>query len=577
MMKRRNDPPDESTITPMPGTPGRSDQPWLWAVLLVVLTFLAYQRVWHAGFIWDDDDHLTANPTMTAPDGLRMIWSSLTFSRYYPLTLTTFWFERRVWGLNPMSYHVVNVAIQAINGILVFLILRRLRAPGAWLAACLWVLHPVNVESVAWITELKNVQSGFFFFLSLLCFLRFDAERNRRWYALALVCGLAAMLSKPSTVVLPLVLLLCVWWERGGWQRRDIVRATPFFGLACGMSALTILEQHGQVLRAGTAQWNLGMAGRLIIAGKATWFYAMKILWPAHLLFVYPHWKADVRSPLSWAPLAALAVAGVILGRFRRRPWCRAAWFGCGFFIVALLPVLGFFDVYYFRYSYVADHFQYLASVGLIALAASGGTLVCERIGRGADRAGAVVGAVLVLVLSALTWQQTGIYRNAETLWRDTLSKNPDCWLAHNNLGLVLEHRDRVAEAEAQYRLALQLFPDDVKAHVNLGNALVRQGKPSEAAQQYEEALRIQPDDARARINLGNVWLLQGNLSAAIGDYETALRIDPHSVEAHLNFGVALEQAGRVSEAIEQYEQALRLNPDLTAARNALARLRPGQ
>ncbi len=237
------------------------------------------------------------------------------------MTLTTFWFGRRLWGLDPLPYHLVNIGLHAINGILVFLILRRLRVPGAWLAACLWVLHPVNVESVAWITELKNVQSGFFFFLSLLCFLRFDAERNHRWYALALVCGLAAMLSKPSTVVLPLVLLLCVGWEHGGWQRGDIARATPFFGLACGMSALTILEQHGQVLRAGAGEWKLGMAERFIIAGKGIWFYAMKALWPVDLMFVYPRWEADARSALLWAPLAAVAVAGVILWRLRRRPW----------------------------------------------------------------------------------------------------------------------------------------------------------------------------------------------------------------------------------------------------------------
>ncbi len=177
--------------------------PWLLAIMLVVLTFVAYRPVCHAGFIWDDDDHLTANPAMTAPHGLRMIWSSLAVSRYYPLTLTTFWFEHRLWGLEPMPYHLVNIGFHAVNGILVFLLLRRWRIRAAWVAAMLWVLHPVNVESVAWITEMKNTQSGVFFFLTLLCFLRFDAGKDCHWYVMAVVCGMAAILSKPSTVVLP--------------------------------------------------------------------------------------------------------------------------------------------------------------------------------------------------------------------------------------------------------------------------------------------------------------------------------------------------------------------------------------
>jgi hypothetical protein len=216
-------------------------RPWLIALVFAVVTFAAYQPTWHAGFIWDDPEHLTANPAMTAPHGLKMIWSSLAVSRYYPLTLTTFWVQWRLWRLNPLPYHLVNIFLHTVNGFLLFLVLRRLKIPAAWVAAMLWVLHPVNVESVAWITELKNTQSGFFFFLSVLCFLRFDTDKKSGWYALAIVCGLAAILSKPSTVVLPLVLLLCVWWERGRWNRTDIVRTAPFFGLAVGMSMLTVI------------------------------------------------------------------------------------------------------------------------------------------------------------------------------------------------------------------------------------------------------------------------------------------------------------------------------------------------
>ena len=263
MVKREPDASATRQPVVVPASSTRSyfaDKSWLLVLALMVITFVAYAPVWRAGFVWDDDDHLTANPAMTTPHGLQMIWSSLAVSRYYPLTLTTFWIQRRFWGLNPMPYHVVNVALHAINGILLYLVLRRLRIPAAWLAAMLWVLHPVNVESVAWVTELKNTQSGAFFFLALLCFLRFEAQPERRWYTLAVLCGLAALLSKPSTVVLPLVLLLCAWWQRGRWRWADLVRTAPFFGLALGMSVLTIVEQRGHISGEGTQEWNLGLA-----------------------------------------------------------------------------------------------------------------------------------------------------------------------------------------------------------------------------------------------------------------------------------------------------------------------------
>ena len=545
-------------------------RPWLLALVLVIVTFAAYQPTWHAGFIWDDDDHLTANPAMTAPHGLKMIWSSLAVGRYYPLTLTTFWVQRRLWGLHPMPYHLVNVLLHATNSVLVFFLLRRLRIPAAWLAAAVWVLHPVNVESVAWITELKNTQSAVFFFLAVWCFLRSDAGAGRRWYGLALACGLAALLSKPSTVVLPLALLLCVWWERGTWRRADVLRIAPFLILALGMSALTVIEQRGHIQRESTAEWNLGIGERLVVAGKAVWFYASKVLWPARLTFVYPRWNLDAASIWSWLPLAGLVVGGVLLGVWRRQRWARAGMFGCGFFVLALLPVLGFVDVYYFRYSFVADHFQYLASLGLISLAASLGAAICEWTGQRGRDLGVVAAAIALLTLGVSTWRQARIYQDSETLWGDTLMKNPQCWMAHNNLGNVLVHEGKVSDAIGHYEQALRIKPDYAEAHSNLGNALEQAGKIGEAIAHYEQALRIKPDFAEAHNNLGSALYLAGKSEEAIAQYEQTLRLKPDFALAHYNLGNALARVGRVPEAIEHYEQALRIKPDYAEAHENL-------
>jgi tetratricopeptide (TPR) repeat protein len=421
------------------------------------------------------------------------------------------------------------------------------------------------------VTELKNIQSGFFFFLSILCYLNFEAENKRGSYLLACAFGAAAMLSKPSTVVLPLVLLLCAWWERGRWRRSDLLRVAPFFGLAAGMSLLTIIEQQRHVLRAGAVEWQLGPVERLAIAGRAIWFYAGKVVWPVGLTFVYPHWDVTTSSWLSWARLAGLLAVGVTLWKYRRRGWCRPVVFGAGFFVVALLPVLGFFDVFYFRYSFVADHFQYLASAGIIALATGGGVVLCQQAGSVGRTAGAIVAAIVLLTLGVSTWKRTFVYQNPETLWRDTVNRNPGAYMAHNNLGVVWLQAGKVTEATGQFEQARRLKPDDAQAYINLGNVSLRIGKMPEAIEQYEHALRLKTNFAAAHTGLGLALDRVGNVSEAVWQYEQALRLKPDDAEVHNYLGLALKKMGKVRGAAWQYEEALRINPDYLEAQNNLA------
>ena len=564
---------------------------WLLAVGFLALAFIAYQPVWRAGFIWDDDDHLTANPAMAAPRGLLQIWSSIPVSRYYPLTLTSFWVQRRLWGLNPLPYHLVNVALHAINALLVFVLLRRLRVPGALVAALVWLLHPVNVESVAWVTELKNTQSGVFFFCACLCFLRCeDGERHAdakhqhasggvpsrartgcAAYGVALACGAAAMLSKPSTVVLPLVLLLCVWWERGGWRRVDLMRIAPFFAMALGMSAVAIREQRWQISRSGPLDLEFGMVSRILIASRAVWFYAVKLFWPVPLAFVYPRWKLEMNSLLSWMPLLGLVAVGIVLWVGRRRPWSRAAMFGLGYFVTALLPVLGFFDIFYFRYSFVADHFQYLAGVGLTALATSAALGLTARWGKRGRDAGIVASCAVLLTLGALTRQQAKIYRDEETLWSDTLAKNDGCWMADHNLANFLLRQGDVTDAIAHWQHALQINPALPEVCNNLGTTLFRMGRTRDAIYYWEQALRDDPGYFGAHFNLGTALVQQGRATEGIAHLEQAARIDPTAPEAQLNLAEALLRGGKGRDAIAHFEMALGLQPDSVVSQSRLA------
>ena len=349
------------------------------SAFLFLLVIVAYTPVWQAGFIWDDDTILTGNPCIIGPLGLKEIWTTST-ADICPLTITTFWLEHALWGLAPLPYHFVNVLLHGTCAILLWRVLRSLNVPGAWLGAAFWAVHPVQVESVAWITEMKNTESGLFFLLSILFFVKWlrgaeikNGRTRGEWnYAFCLLFTAVAMASKSSTVVLPVVLCFCAWWIQGRWHWRNLVRVIPVFLISIAASAASIWTQGLQLAAATDSQWVRIWPQRLAAAGDAFWFYLGKLLWPQPLVAIYPRWQIDAGQWISYVPLAALVLFISSLWLVRSRLWARTCLFAFAYFLVALLPVLGLIDNYVFSYSLVFDHFQYLASMGPLALAGAG-------------------------------------------------------------------------------------------------------------------------------------------------------------------------------------------------------------
>ncbi len=532
------------------------------SLALLVLTFVAYWPVTHAGFVWDDDQHFVENHAIISPHGLKPIWTSFVLPVYYPLTFTVFWLIYQLAGPNPLPYHMVTLTLHAVNAILLLFLLRRLRVRGAWVVAVLWAIHPANVESVAWATELKNTLSGAWFFASLLCFLRYERELMWKWFIGALLCFAAALLSKSSTVMLPAVLLLCAWWQRERVRRSDVVRTLPFFALSLAASFVAVGAQvKEKVLQGAARDWSLRLPERLIVTGKDLWFYASKAVCPVNLMFVYPRWSHDARMLTEWLPLAGVVATGIILWRFRRTGPGRAATFALGYFVIALSPVLGFFDQYFYRYSFVADHFQYLAGIGIIALVVAAVTTVSQRAGQQAQYIRALATAIVLLILGACTWRQACIFQDVQTLWSDTLTKNPDAWLAHLNLGAVLSQQGRMPEAVSHWEEALRIHPNAYEAHFNLGLNSLQLGRPQEAMDHWEEALRIRADYPDAQNNLA--WFLatraeSGNPVRAVMLAERACELTHNRKPDFLDtLAVAYAAAGRFDDAVATAQRAV--------------------
>ncbi len=549
---------------------------WLLFGLLVAGVFIAYSPAWNAGFIWDDDFHLTENACIVGPLGFLDIWTSAA-AYYYPMVLTSFWVQHWFWGLSSVHFHLFTIAVHAATAVVLWQVLAQLRVRAPWLAAAVWALHPVQVESVAWVTELKNTQSGFFFFLAIWLWLKWRKTRatavlfgGESYYFLTLLSAFCAYTSKTSTVMLPIILATITWWLDGALAWRKVARLAPIFGISAIAAAWTIWEQHSHSGASG-AEWNQSLVERGLIASRGCWFYLQKALWPYPLMFIYPRIIPSTAQLAGYLPIAAIVTAALIV--WRLPPVARrAAVFSVVCFIALLFPVLGFFNVYFFRYSFVADHFQYLASVAPIALIVAGASSGLEFLPKAAHGLIAPIGAAWCLgILSMTTWERSHVYQDNETLWRDALEQNPQCWLAHITLGKEAAKSGQRRIATAHYREALALNPAYAELHNLLGNTLQEEHQFEEAAAAYRAALQTNPRLSDAHSNLGVLLLKANRVDEAIAHFNAAVTSNPASVEAHNGLGNALLKCGRPDEAIREFGRTLEIAPEFVTARFNLA------
>ncbi len=537
--------------------------------LLVLVSYLP-AMLW-GGFVWDDRILTDAEPIREV-SGLWQIWFSPSAiaeeAHYWPLVYTTFWLKHKLWEFDPTGYHVVNVLLHLANVLLIWHLLRRLAVPGAWMAAAVFAVHPLHVESVAWVIERKDVLSGLFYLAAVLAWLRFVEKPRRGWYVCSLALYSAGMLSKSIVVTLPVALLIWHWWKQGRVTSIDLLRLVPFsvVGIVITVGDLSFYQSVEPL------SLDYSFIERTLIAARALWFYAGKLLWPSELAVIYPLWDIRVSDPLAWGYLIAAVVLAVALWHFRPQLG-RGPLAGALFYAVTLSPVLGFVDYGYMQFSFVADRFQYLAGIGIMAVAIGAATYgVGQTCGK---RVCVVVVAVALVVLGLLTWRQTSIYRDNETLNRHIISLNPQARSAHINLSKALYEQARYEEALEVARVAIAKRPDSSKAYATLGEALNKLGRSKEAETHLRRAIALNPQEQNAHLNLGVALYRQGRYDPALEATRVALAQHPNYDTAHHNLGLILKELGRFEEAEQHLRRAIALSSNHTkGALYALATLR---
>src|SRR5437899_2984776 len=568
-------PPREPVVhTPAPGW-----VLWLVPVLIALVPVAAFLPALQNQFVSSDEgESFLGHPHYRGLGWSQLHWMWTTHQGHYiPLTWMTLGLDYLLWGMNPFGYHLTSLLLHAANAVAFFFVVRRILkralpspserghalAVSAGVAALVFAIHPLRVESVAWVTERRDVLSGLFYLVAILLYLRAceGMARGRGWYWLSVAVFGCALLSKSMVVNLPVVLLILDvyplrrlggfvgWWS--GPARRIYVEKIPFVLLAAAASAVAVMAQLSKSAMIPVA--HLSALGRLAVSAYGLSFYLWKMVVPLNLspLYMRPPTVDPEAPPFILSYGLVLAITAIVLALRRRMPGLPAAWAA---YVVVLLPVLGIFQS---GSQIAADRYTYLAGLGW-AILAGAGLLACRHATRFLIRGSAV--GVLV-GLEVLTWNQVHVWHDSEKLWTHALAIDPKSSAAHSNLGSALIAQGKPAEASEHFREALRINPNDADDHTNLGMALARQGKLVEASEHYQQALRIKPTSADAHNNWGTLLARQGKLAAAIEHYQQALQIKPDSADAHNNWGTALAQQGKLAEAVEHYQQALKLRP----------------
>ena len=552
----------------------------LGVLLIFTLVLIVYRPILPGNFLMDDSRLVEAdNPLVNGEFTPRTIW----FQTDFTLSTFVFWLEWQAWGKNPGGYHAVSMALQALSAVLVWRLLARLKIPGAWLAGAMFAIHPVGVNSVARIAELKNTLSLPFFLLSFWTYLHYEScslypakkeqassqrpnGNGTQWYVISLMAFMLALMGKTSTVMLPVVLLGCAAWQRGRITRRDLLHTSPHFVLALAFGLMSVwFQKHQALVSAGETLPPESFLERLAIAGNVFWFYLGKALLPLNLNLIYPHWKIDEKTMAAYLPAVVLCGVFILCWRFRRS-WGRHMLFGLGCFAVTLFPALGFFDSQFLTKWQVSDHLQYLPLIAPVALVAAG---LASLLPKNVFRSMAVV---ILLALSVLAFERARVFATEENLLRDTLAKNPAADEAHNDLGVILAKRNDYSGAMDHFAAAVQHNPNNAAAHSNLGQALAINGKFAEAEPHFLAAIKLKPDDPLAHRRFADALIRQGRNREAIFHLQMVLCLSPKSdIQTRLSLAALFYQTGDARQAADQFRKVLLVSPNLPGPLNNLA------
>ena len=554
--------PAESTAARLGETrsPAISPREMLAAAALALMVGVSFVPAYQAGFVWDDTV-FSEEPVIREASGLKNIWFSPRDieqeGHYWPVTYTTFWLEHKLWGFEPLGYHIVNVLLHAVNVLLVWRLLRRFAVPGAWVVAAVFAVHPLHVESVVWIIERKDVLSGLFYLTSFLAYVRFTDQGKPGRYLLALGLFAAGLLSKTVVVTLPAALLIWHWWQRGRIARPDLLRTAPFFAVGLAIAAAdTAFYRTREALAL-----DYSFVERILIAGRALWFYTGKLAWPDDLAVIYPLWDIQSGDAMGWLYVAGAVAVSIVLWLGRGR-WGRGPLACVAFYAATLSPALGLIDYGYMQFALVADRFQYLAGIGLLTLVVAAMVQASGRLSAAGVTAGKVLLAAVLALLGSLTWIHAGNFRDDMTLFSHIVSLNPEARDAHLNLSQALIETDRFEESLEASRSAIEQRPDSPGAHSNLGLALMALDRFEEAEAAFDRALEIDSRDRNARQNLGELMKRQGNYEAAVEQYRRALEIDADFALGWGGLADVQFLAGRLEEATEAARRSLSIEPD---------------